>query len=71
VQLRDAMLSDAWVWRAMTRSVMGLRPPAEVFGDEKFLARVRQAPPVDPALIPSAPTREELLGILASSGGAG
>lgn len=69
-RVRDAMLQDAYVWRSLTRTNMGLCSPAEVFGDDKFLARVRQAAPVEPSLLPSAPSREDLLRILASVEGA-
>ncbi|MCR8574760.1 FAD-dependent oxidoreductase [Streptomyces sp. Isolate_219] len=69
-QVRTAMLSDACVWRTVTRTSMGLRHPAEAFADETFLARVRQAPPAGPALPPRALTREELLQAVRTTEGA-
>ncbi|WP_405876674.1 FAD-dependent monooxygenase [Streptomyces sp. NBC_01136] len=60
-QVQAATLTDPLVWRSVTRVLMGLSTPAEVFGDDKFLARVRQAPPLDPALLPPAPSRHELV----------
>ncbi|WP_206740190.1 SAM-dependent methyltransferase [Streptomyces lydicus] len=69
-QLRTAMLSDAFVWRTVTRTRMGLRDPAEAFADETFLARVRQAPPAGPALPPRALSREELLHAVRTTEGA-
>ncbi|MEU6537141.1 hypothetical protein [Streptomyces sp. NPDC047000] len=68
-RIRDAMLTDGQVWRTVTRTVMGLLPPAGPLHDDKFLARVRHAAPVDPALLPKPPNREELLSILASVSG--
>ena len=68
-RIRDAALTDGQVWRTVTRAAMGLRPPAEVLRDDKFLARVRHAAPVDPALLPKPPNREELLSLLASAAG--
>ncbi|MFJ3899496.1 FAD-dependent oxidoreductase [Streptomyces sp. NPDC090083] len=69
-QVRAAALTDGLVWRSVTRVIMGLSTPAEAFGDEKFQARVEQAPPIDPALLPAAPSREEFLRLIAATEGA-
>ncbi|MFI5793605.1 NAD(P)/FAD-dependent oxidoreductase [Streptomyces sp. NPDC051677] len=69
-QLRAAALTDGLVWRSITRVIMGLTTPAVAFGDEKFLARVAQAPPIDPALLPAAPDRDEFVRVIAAAKGA-
>lgn len=70
--MRDAAraaATDGTVWRGLVRVLMGLRTPAEVLGDEKLVARIRQAPapPADPR--PAAPTRAELVHIVATADG--
>lgn len=69
-QMRAATLTDGLVWRSVTRVIMGLSTPAAAFGDEKFRARVEQAPPIDPALLPAVPSREEFLRLIAAAEGA-
>jgi 2-polyprenyl-6-methoxyphenol hydroxylase-like FAD-dependent oxidoreductase len=55
-----AARSDGTVWRGLTRMLMTLSTPAELFADDKFLARVRQAPSASPAPSPQL-SREELV----------
>jgi 2-polyprenyl-6-methoxyphenol hydroxylase-like FAD-dependent oxidoreductase len=55
-----AARSDGTVWRGLTRMLMTLSTPAELFADDKFLARVRQAAPAGPAPSPQL-SREELV----------
>ncbi|HZF89899.1 hypothetical protein [Streptomyces sp.] len=69
-RVRDAALTDGLVWRSLIRVIMGLTTPAEAFGDEKFLARVDQAPPIDPALLPQAPSRDEFVRVISKAEGA-
>lgn len=57
---------DPGVWRGLTRVLMTLAPPTQVFDDPDFRARVRAAgggplPPVGPAGRPAPPGREALL----------
>ncbi|WP_329178935.1 FAD-dependent oxidoreductase [Streptomyces sp. NBC_01477] len=68
--VRDAALTDGLVWRSVTRVIMGLTTPAAAFADEKFLARVGQAPPIDPALLPRVPGRDEFVRIIEAAKGA-
>ncbi|MGW0771523.1 hypothetical protein [Streptomyces sp. NPDC002676] len=63
-------LTDGLVWRSVTRVIMGLSTPAAAFGDEKFRARVEQALPIDPALLPAVPSRDEFLHLIAAAEGA-
>ncbi|GHB43626.1 hypothetical protein GCM10010331_33980 [Streptomyces xanthochromogenes] len=58
--LANAARSDGTVWRGLMRMYMTLSTPAELFGDDKLLARVRQAPDAGPAPSPP-PSRAELL----------
>lgn len=61
-----AASSDSVVWRELMRVLMCLRPPAEVFGDAEFSARVRRAlGAVAPR--PPLPTRGDL--VAAAAGG--
>ncbi|QHC23809.1 FAD-dependent oxidoreductase [Streptomyces sp. GS7] len=69
-RIRAATLTDGHVWRSVTRVIMGLSTPPAAFGDEKFRARVEQAPPIDPALLPAAPSRDEFLRLIAAAEGA-
>ncbi|WP_063786128.1 FAD-dependent oxidoreductase [Streptomyces noursei] len=69
-RVRAASLTDGLVWRSVVRVVMGLSTPAAAFGDEKFRARVEQAPPIDPALLPAAPDRDAFLHLIAAAEGA-
>ncbi|GAA1170080.1 FAD-dependent oxidoreductase [Kitasatospora gansuensis] len=63
--------TDGVVWRGLTRMLMTLATPAEVLGDEKFLARVRQVAPAVPSA-QRAPTRAELVRLVgAAATGAG
>lgn len=59
-EVAAAARSDGTVWRGLTRILMTLSTPAEVFGDDKFLARVRQAGPLASAR-PEEPGRDELV----------
>lgn len=70
--MRDAAraaATDGTVWRALVRVLMGLRTPAEVFGDEKLVARIRQAPAPPADSRPDAPTRAELVRMVAAAEG--
>jgi 2-polyprenyl-6-methoxyphenol hydroxylase-like FAD-dependent oxidoreductase len=58
-----AAVADTVVWRGVTRMLMGLGTPAELFDDEKFRTRVREAPPFVPPQ-PLPPMREELVSIV-------
>ncbi|WP_369393853.1 FAD-dependent oxidoreductase [Streptomyces sp. CG1] len=69
-RVRAATLTDGLVWRSATRVITGLCTPATAFGDEKFRARVEQAPPTDPALLPAVPSRDEFLHLIAAAEGA-
>ncbi|MFJ8649665.1 FAD-dependent oxidoreductase [Streptomyces sp. NPDC093546] len=69
-----AAAGDGTVWRGMTRIQTSLRTPAEVFSDERFLARVRAAagtssPPPAP-YGPPPPTHAELRHAIAAREGA-
>lgn len=66
--LADAARTDATVWRALTRMLMGLTTPAQLLGDEKVLARVRDAAPAP--VRPQAPVREELVRLVRDAEGA-
>ncbi|MFG2531767.1 NAD(P)/FAD-dependent oxidoreductase [Streptomyces sp. NPDC048516] len=68
-QVQAAALTDGLVWRSLTRVFMGLSTPATAFGDEKFLARVAQAPPIDPAGLPPVPGRDEFVRVIAAAKG--
>ncbi|MFF4813772.1 FAD-dependent oxidoreductase [Kitasatospora sp. NPDC001309] len=59
-EIAAAARTDGTVWRGLTRMLMTLRTPAQLFADDKFLARVRQAAPAGPAPTPP-PGRDELL----------
>lgn len=63
-----AATTDATVWRGLTRVLMTLARPAEVFDDALFLARVRAAAPAPAGSAP--PTRKELLQAIAAAEGA-
>ncbi|MFD0550677.1 FAD-dependent oxidoreductase [Streptomyces rectiviolaceus] len=68
-EIAAAARSDGTVWRGLTRVLMSLSTPAEVLGDEKFVARVRQAgPPADAR--PEGPGRDELVRAVMSAEGA-
>ncbi|MEV6549466.1 hypothetical protein AB0M57_12205 [Streptomyces sp. NPDC051597] len=68
--IRSAAARDGTVWRGLTRVLMGLSTPDEVFGDEKFRHRVAQAPrgplPADTGPLP----RAQLLNVLTAAEGA-
>lgn len=64
-----AATADATVWRGLTRVLMSLARPAEVFDDADFRARVRASGAGAPAG-PRPPTRPELLQAIASAKGA-
>ncbi|WP_405590608.1 NAD(P)/FAD-dependent oxidoreductase [Streptomyces sp. NBC_01190] len=52
-EIVTAARGDGAVWRGLTRMLMTLSTPAELFGDEEFLTRVKQAsaaPTPSPAL---------------------
>ncbi|MCC5476519.1 FAD-dependent oxidoreductase [Streptomyces barringtoniae] len=67
-EIVNAARSDGTVWRGLMRMLMTLSTPAELFDDDKFLARVRQAASAGPA--PSPPlSREELVRRVTSAGG--
>ncbi|WP_447002185.1 NAD(P)/FAD-dependent oxidoreductase [Saccharothrix isguenensis] len=62
--LRSAAVAasrDPVVWRGVTRVLMGLRTPDEVFADEVFAARVRRATADPPAPPHRTPDRAQLL----------
>ncbi|MFD6966983.1 NAD(P)/FAD-dependent oxidoreductase [Streptomyces sp. NPDC059949] len=63
-----AARTDGRVWRGLTRMLMSLATPAQVLGDDAFLARVRQAQ-VPPATGPQAPSRTALVHLLADAEG--
>ncbi|MCX4824953.1 hypothetical protein OG883_34875 [Streptomyces sp. NBC_01142] len=67
-EVASAARVDGVVWRGLTRMLMTLATPAEVFGDDKFVARVRQAG--GPAARREGPTRGHLLRLLAEAQGA-
>jgi 2-polyprenyl-6-methoxyphenol hydroxylase-like FAD-dependent oxidoreductase len=52
---------DATVWRGLTRVLMGLRTPADVFDDPAFADRVRQALTTQPPSPGVGPSRTDLL----------
>jgi hypothetical protein len=53
---------DAQIWRGLVRVLMGLRTPAEVYGDPAFEARVRRAlASAPPRPVVPGPTRAELV----------
>ncbi|MFD5159701.1 NAD(P)/FAD-dependent oxidoreductase [Streptomyces hawaiiensis] len=58
-EIVSAARSDGTVWRGLTRMLMTLSTPAELFRDDKFLARIKQAPAA-PEPSP-APGRDELV----------
>ncbi|MGW2919468.1 FAD-dependent oxidoreductase [Streptomyces angustmyceticus] len=59
-EIVNAARSDGTVWRGLMRMLMTLSTASELFGDDKFLALVRQAAPAGPA--PSSPvSRDELV----------
>ncbi|MPY58095.1 FAD-dependent oxidoreductase [Streptomyces spongiae] len=60
-ELARAAATDATVWRGLTRVLMGLDKPAEVFDDAAFRDRVRGAPDGSVLTGPHPPTRRELL----------
>jgi 2-polyprenyl-6-methoxyphenol hydroxylase-like FAD-dependent oxidoreductase len=66
--LAAAAATDGVVWRALTRTLMTLATPAQALGDDKILARIRQAPP--PARRPQAPPRAELVRLVTEAAGA-
>ncbi|MGG7570607.1 hypothetical protein [Streptomyces sirii] len=68
--IATAAASDLTVWRGLTRMLMTLSTPAEVFDDPDFRARVRRARPLDGRTGPLPPTREELLDAMATGRGA-
>lgn len=68
-QARAAALTDGLVWRSVTRVIMGLNTPAETLGDEKFRARVEQAPPIPAGTLPAVPSRDELLELIVAAEG--
>lgn len=55
-----AAAHDAIVWRGLIRVLMGLRQPAEVFGDPDFAGRVRDVLAANSPR-PMSPSRAELL----------
>ncbi|BFV55544.1 hypothetical protein KCMC57_up06480 [Kitasatospora sp. CMC57] len=64
-EIAAAAATDGRVWRGLTRMLMTLATPAEVLGDEKFLARVRQASPGEAPQQP--PTRAELVHLVGAA----
>ncbi|HEU5110319.1 MAG TPA: hypothetical protein VFT95_17395, partial [Micromonosporaceae bacterium] len=69
--------TDGSVWRGLTRLLMSLRTPAEVFDDE-FVARVRRAGSAGttgnrtPERVPEGPPgREDLVRLVAGACAAG
>ncbi|MFF2352735.1 FAD-dependent oxidoreductase [Kitasatospora sp. NPDC058115] len=67
-EVAAAAATDATVWRGLTRMLMTLSTPAEVFDDAGFRARVRAAAAVPAG--PKPPTREELVHAVATGEGA-
>jgi hypothetical protein len=70
--MRDAAraaAADGTVWRGVVRVQMGLSTPAATFADEKFVARIRQAPAPPTDTRPAAPTRAELVRLVAAADG--
>ncbi|MGH3670370.1 MAG: FAD-dependent monooxygenase, partial [Pseudonocardiaceae bacterium] len=65
-----AAMTDATVWRGVTRFLMSLTAPAEIFDDAAFRDRVRAAPADDAPAGPRSPTRTELLQAIAAAEGA-
>ncbi|WP_251095501.1 FAD-dependent oxidoreductase [Streptomyces sp. Caat 7-52] len=68
-QVAAAARTDGTVWRGMTRMLMTLTTPAELFGDAGFLDRVRRAPAPDPAH-PAGPSRADLVRCVSAAEGA-
>ncbi|MCX5388036.1 NAD(P)/FAD-dependent oxidoreductase [Streptomyces sp. NBC_00083] len=65
-----AARGDGTVWRGLTRMLMTLSTPAELFADDKFLARVGQAASAAPlASSPPPPGRDELVRRVAAAEG--
>lgn len=65
-EIARAAAGDTAVWRGLTRVLMGLNTPAEVFGSAAFEERVRLAR-TDAAAVPAGlriPTRADLLAAL-------
>ncbi|MFE1774781.1 FAD-dependent oxidoreductase [Streptomyces sp. NPDC059008] len=68
--IATAAACDPTVWRGLTRMLMTLSTPAEVFDDADFRARVHRARPLAGPAGPLPPTREELLDAMATGPGA-
>ncbi|CAM5687286.1 FAD-dependent oxidoreductase [Streptomyces aurantiogriseus] len=69
-EIAAAAQRDGQVWRGLTRMLMTLTTPAQLLGDDKFVARVRQAAGDPGADLPrpgGAPPRDELLRLLAGA----
>jgi 2-polyprenyl-6-methoxyphenol hydroxylase-like FAD-dependent oxidoreductase len=61
---------DAEIWRGLARVLMGLRTPAEVFGDPAFEDRVRRAlGDAPPRPVAPGPTRAELVSTVMAGAG--
>ncbi|WP_369381167.1 FAD-dependent oxidoreductase [Streptomyces sp. cg36] len=67
--VRATAAHDGTVWRGLTRVLMGLATPDEVFGDEKFRHRVAQAPQGAVATGAAPPPRDELVRAVAAAEG--
>ena len=64
-EIGAAAAGDPFVWRSLTRVLMGLQTPTDAFGDAQFEARMRAvtAPPRAPLL----PARETISRVLAGA----
>ncbi|MFC7310303.1 FAD-dependent oxidoreductase [Streptomyces monticola] len=60
-EIAAAAQRDGTVWRGLTRMLMTLSTPAELFSDAEFLARVRRTPPSAGDGRPRPPARAELV----------
>lgn len=62
--------TDAYIWRGLVRVLMGLRTPAEVFGDAAFADRVHRAlDAAPPRPVAPGPTRAELVSTVMAGAG--
>ncbi|OIK06019.1 NAD(P)/FAD-dependent oxidoreductase [Streptomyces monashensis] len=68
-EVAAAARGDATVWRGLTRVLMTLNTPHEVFGDEEFAERVRRAAP-GAAPRPDGVGRQDLVRRVAAAEGA-
>lgn len=64
-EIGAAAAGDSFVWRRLTRVLMGLQTPTDAFGDAPFKARMRAV--AAPRRVPLLPTRETISRVLAGA----